>query len=155
MSFVSDQSLINKLSTHFAAISGITYAATYANNPDSLPNARLPCVMFLPMAFEATQKAHPKTYSSVVDIRAILFVKSMESSGAKLKFIENDAIPFGALIRNKFADKTVVSDFLSLGLTRAYEFAGEYGAGGPYLTFNGVAYIGWVVSFKFKDIDSC
>ena len=65
-----------------------------------------------------------------------------------MRYIENAAIPFGQKWREKFQDTTVITNFLSqLGGVKVFLTGGQYGAGGPLLTFAAVEYIGWIFSW--------
>lgn len=150
----ADATFINKLANHFGAIAGIKKAYAFAENPDTLNNADLPCVMFYPQQFTHEPLAHHNRWKTDQIIRAVLFVAPRESSGGRLKFLENAAIPFGNLVRTKFEDATVITDLLSVGqggTTRAWLSDGRYGAGLPELIFNGIPYVGWVFSLSITN----
>jgi len=81
---------------------------------------------------------------------SILFVKPREQLGGKLKFLENEAMPFANLWRAKFQDPVVITALLTnTQAVKAYLTGGAYGAGGALLTYNGVEFIGYVINFDF------
>lgn len=151
----ADADFINKLANHFGAITGIKKAYSFAENPDNLTPAQLPCVMFYPQQFTHEPLAHHNRWKTEQTIRAVLFVTPREMSGGRLKFLENTAIPFGNLVRTKFEQESVLVDLLSVGpsggTTRAWLTRGMYGAGMPELMHNGIPYIGWVFDYTITN----
>ena len=149
---ITEEQLINRLATDFAAIDGITATYGFAQNPDTLTAAQLPAVLFVPGGFESDLHAHHNFYKNEIEIVAVLFVVARQSAGGKLRYIENRAIPFLGKIRTKFQTQSVVKALLSIGLTKAFPFSGTYGAGGTFLTHNGIEYIGVVTRFSFTEV---
>lgn len=149
MAVLDETAIINKLATHAGAITGVTNAYSFAANPDNLTSAMLPAIMFYPPQFSYGLRAHHNRWQTEITIVGALFVAERESRGGKLKFLENEAMPFGKLFRVKFGTESVISDLLSLGATTAFLTKGVYGAGLPALTVNGKPYIGWVFEWNF------
>lgn len=151
---ISEQAIIDKLAAHMESISGVTRSYKFAENPDNLSPAQLPAVMFYPASFAHDPHAHFNRWKTTISIRAGLFVVQRGGRGGRLKFIENDAMPFGSLVRTKFEDESVLRDLLSLGTTgttQAWLVSGRYGVGGNLLTHNGIEYIGWEFDFMFTN----
>lgn len=150
----ADADFINKLSNHFGAITGIKKAYAFAENPDIINNADLPCVMFYPQQFTHEPLAHHNRWKTDQTIKAVLFVTPRESQGGRLKFLENAAMPFGNLVRVKFEQASVITDLLSVGAsggtTRAWLSSGMYGAL-PELVHNGTQYVGWTFTFSITN----
>lgn len=150
MARIREQALINQLADEFRSIAGIENAFDFATNPDNLTDAMLPAVAFVPTTFNASLMGHHGVHRNEIEIVAVLFVATRQSSGGKLKYIENRAMPFMSKVRDKFQDDNVTQRLLALGnLTRATEFTGAYGAGGTLLTFNGIEYIGCIFRWTF------
>lgn len=152
---IADADVINKLAGHFEAIPAIKTAYGFAQNPDSISQSSLPCVMFYVPRFTNEPKAHYNIWKTTLNVRAILFVAPREGRGGRLKFLENSAIPFGGLVREKFNNATVINDLLtvgSAGTVSAWLTSGQYGAGMPELTHNGVPYIGWIFDISYTNI---
>ena len=155
MANVKEQDIINKLATHFASISGIQNAYPFAQNPNSLNQAQLPAVVFFPESFDSDHTGHPGLFTNKITIKALVFIAPMQSRGGRLKFLENEAMPYLQKIRNTFQTRSVVNDLLSLGLTKAWLSRGVYGAGGNLLSFNRISYIGVVCDFNFFEKTGC
>ena len=149
---IKEQDIIDRLATDFAAIDGINKTYGFAQNPDTLTNAQLPAVVFVPTAFSSDLYAHHNFHKNDIEITAIIFVTARQTAGGSLKFIENRAMPFLGKVRTKFQTEAVIKALLAMGLTKAYTFSGTYGSGGQFLTFNGIEYIGVVVKFTFTEI---
>lgn len=150
---VREQALINTLANEFREISGIKNAYNFAENPDTLSESQLPAVLFVPTSFNSSLFAHHNHHKNEIVITAPLFVTPRESSGGKLKFIENAAMPFLGKIREKFQTEATINNLFAVGnLTKVYAFSGTYGVGGNFLTFNGVPYIGIITTFNFTEI---
>lgn len=145
-----EENIINKLATYWASITGITTAPGFAQNPDNIPAGMLPLVITYPMQADYEQAAHYNVWKNLVRIRSSLYVVPRMSKGGKLKFVENAALGFPQLIRQKFQSATVINDFLSLGLQKAFLKTIVYGAGGMYLTHNDIEYVGFIVDFDFQ-----
>jgi hypothetical protein len=144
---ITEEMIINKLATHVGAISGIQNAYTFGNNPDSLPNSSIPAQVFYPMQSDYTEGGHHNIWSNTVRIRGSLFVVSRTAKGGKMSFLENDALVFPQLFRQKFQTSTVINDFLGLGMQRFLMESIKYGAGGLFLTYMGKEYIGFVIDW--------
>lgn len=153
MATVKEQVIINTLADEFRNVSGIKNAFDFAENPDTLNNSQLPAVMFFPAQFTSQQKAHHNVHRNEFEIAAILFVATRMDKGGRLKFLENDAMPFMYKTRQHFQSASVITRLLALGLTQATISSGLYGAGGPLLTHNGVEYIGIVFRWTFIEIN--
>jgi hypothetical protein len=153
MATIKEQTLINELATEFAAIDGIKVTFGFAQNPDALKRAQLPAVILFPESFTSAPKAHHNLHRNELNITGMLFVAERMSSGGKLKFLENAALPFMYKVRWHFQQHAVIQNLLSLGLTQAMIVSGEYGAGGPYLTYADVPYIGIVFRWTFIEIN--
>lgn len=150
----ADETLINKLAGYSEAISGVKKGYGFAQNPDNLTPSMLPCIMFYPQRFTHEPLAHHNRWMTVTTVRGVLFVVPRESSGGRLKFLENAAMPFGDLFRRKFEDANVINDLLSIGTggtTQAWLTSGMYGAGIPELIHNDIPYIGWVFDWTFRN----
>lgn len=148
---VKESSIINKLAGYFESVDGMKTAYPFASNPDSLSPADLPATLFVPRSISMNQTGHHNLWTNVFDIVAATFVAPMQSSGGKLKYLENQAISLMPSVRVKFQEHAVINDLLSLGLVRAHIQEMNYGAGTPLLTHNGIAYIGFVTTFDFKE----
>ena len=141
--------LVNQIATYERSIAGVKNSFSYAQNPDSLPNAALPAVIHYCPSFTAEPRAHFNVWSNKIVVKSILFVAPRQSQGGKIKYLENAAIPFGQLWRAKFQDSTVISALLSAtGGVKVFLESGEYGVGGNLLTFADVPFIGFVFSFS-------
>lgn len=148
-----EQNLINTLATEASAIDGITSTYEFAQNPDTLSNAQLPALLFVPTNFSTTLGAHHNIRKNAIDITGVLFVASRQTAGGKLKYLENRAMPFLGKFRARFADDQVTKNLFNVGnLTKVYDLAGAYGAGGPLLTHNGIEHIGIVFKFSFTEM---
>lgn len=148
-----EQNLINTLAGEFRQISGIKNAYNFAENPDTLSDSQLPAVLFVPTNFDASLKAHHGRHKNDIVITAVLFVAPRMSSGGKLKFIENAAMPFLGKVREHMqTEASIISRFAVGSLTSVTSFTGAYGAGGTFLTHNGIPYIGIVFVFNFTEI---
>ena len=150
---IREENLINQLASEFRQISGIKNAYSFAENPDTLSDAQLPAVLFVPTIFDSALFAHHGINKNEIEITAALLVIPRESMGGRLKFIENAAIPFLPAIRSHFQQESVIKNLFSVGnLTSVTSFTGSYGVGGLFLTHNGVAYVGCVLKWNFKEI---
>jgi hypothetical protein len=148
-----EENLIDELASQFRQISGIKNAYDFAANPDTLTNAQLPAVLFMPTEFDSGLRAHHNRHRNQVEITAVLFVTPRESMGGSLKFIENAAIPYLSKIRQHFQTKSVIQSLFRVGnLTEVTSFSGTYGAGGLFLTHNGVEYLGCILRWQFIEI---
>lgn len=155
---VTEASIINKLQEHFESIQGMTAAFKFAENPDGLSVAQLPATVFYLPSVESELAAHHNQWKNAFNVRAITFVIPRMAQGGRLKYIENDVIPFGAKIREKFQTRSVVNDLLSLGLTQAFLRRTTYGVGGgagvgQLLVYNQVPYVGWISDFTFTEVN--
>jgi hypothetical protein len=153
MATVSEENVINKIADIEGTISGVRNSFRYAENPTSLNNAQLPAVMHFQPQFESRLFAHHNLHRNEFTINSILYVAARQMSGGKLKFLENQAIPFLAKWRVAFQTSSNINSLLNLGLHKAYNFTGQYGAGGTLLTHNDIEYIGCIFTFNFVEIN--
>jgi hypothetical protein len=149
----AEENLIDQLATEVEAIDGIESTYGFAQNPDTLSNAQLPAALFLPIKFNAELKAHHNHHRNEIQITCVLFVAQRQTAGAKLKYLENRAIPFLSKFRARFQTEAVIQRLLAVGnLTTVTTFSGTYGAGGTYLTHNGIEHIGCIFTWTFIEI---
>lgn len=153
MATVSEERVFNKIADIENTIDGVKRSFGYAQNPTSLNNAQLPAVLHFQPSFTSGLKAHHNLHRNVFTIQSILYVLPRQAQGGKLGFLENAAIPFMKKWRAAFQDDTNIRSLLALGLTEAYEFSGQYGAGGTLLTHNDIEYIGCVFTFEYSEIN--
>lgn len=153
MATVKEQTIINTLATEFSSIAGIKTTYGFAQNPDALQHAALPAVVFVPVGFESQLKGHHNIHQNVITISGITFVAERQSQGGTLRYLENEAMPFLYKIRNHFQTASVITTLLGLGLTQATIISGQYGAGGPLLTYNGIEYIGIISRWQFYEVN--
>ncbi len=148
-----EQNLIDQIATEASAISGMKSAYGFAQNPDNLFDAKLPALLSVPTSFSTTLGMHHNIRKNKISITSILFVAKRDAGGGALKFVENRAIPFLGKFRTRFADEQVTRNLFNVGnITKAYDFTGAYGAGGPLLTFSGIPYIGVIFKFEFTEM---
>ena len=153
MARVREEDLIDTLASEFRQISGIKNAYNFAENPDTLTDSQLPAVLFVPTSFDSELFAHHGRYKNEILITAVLFVTPRQSSGGKLKFIENAAMPFLSKVREHMQSEASILNRFSVGsLTKVTSFTGAYGAGGNFLIHDGIPYIGVVFQFSFTEI---
>ena len=149
----AEQNLIDKLATEASAIDGITSTYGFAQNPDTLSDAKLPALLFVPTNFSTTLGAHHNVRKNEINITGVLFVATRQTAGGKLKYLENRAMPFLGKFRERFADNQVTKNLFNVGnLVKVYDFTGAYGAGGPLLTHGGIEFIGIVFNYKFTEM---
>lgn len=147
----NELTVINEIAAQERSISGIKNAFDYAKNPDALRAVDLPAVIHYIPAFTTAPEGHYNLWVTRLVVKSILYFTPREAQGGKLKFLENDCIPYGQKWRTKFSDSTVISDLLAnTSSVKAFLSDGVYGAGGDDLTFGGVAFLGWVFQFTFK-----
>jgi hypothetical protein len=149
MATIKEQTLINQLAMEFESIDGITTTFGFTKNPDMLSESQLPAVVFVPVESDSLHKIHHNVHQNKIEIAGILFVKPR---GNKLRFLENTAMPFLYKVRNKFQQSTVINRLLDLGLVQAELISGKYTAGGLFLTYNNIPYIGIIFRWAFKEI---
>jgi hypothetical protein len=147
MATITEQALINQLATEFESIDGITTTFGFAQNPGVLSNTQLPAVVFVPIQTESAPLEFHNAHSNDIKIAGVLFVSPREN---KLKFLDNDAMPFLFKVRNHFQQSAVISRLLDTGLTQAMLVDGRYSAGGILLTY-GIEYIGLIFHWEFKE----
>jgi hypothetical protein len=152
MGAIKEQTIINQVATEFRSISGIKNAYNFAENPDTLSVAQLPAALFIPAGFDSIPKAHHNVHLNEIEVKGVLFVAPRQSKGGKLKFIENAAMPFLFLVRDKFQTEATIKNLLGLGLTQAAIVSGKYGAGGVLLTHNDIEYIGIIFTWNFIEV---
>lgn len=150
-STVTDEAIINQLATEASPITGINNAYGFSENPDNFANEMLPALLFWPNRFTAEEKAHHNIWTNEYQINGILLVSPRMSGGGTLKFLENRALVFPQLFRQRFQNAAVVTNLLNLGLQRAGLREMRYGAGGQLLTYAGIEYIGFVCEWTFKE----
>lgn len=153
MATIKEQTLINQLATEFESIDGITTTFGFAQNPDVLSNAQLPAVVFVPVGFDSSHRIHHNVHHNEIEVAGILFVSPREAQGGRLKFLENEAMPFLFKVRSQFQQAAVITRLLNLGLTQANLLSGRYGAGGPLLTYAGIEYIGIIFRWNFIEVN--
>lgn len=149
MSYPTEEQMINKLAEYAATIDGINNAYGYSQNPDLLTNAQLPAIMFYPMQGDYEEAAHFNMWKNLQRIRGSLFVVPRMAMGGKLRYIENEVIPFVSRFRQKFQEATVYEGLLSIGVQRARLRQSQYGSGGLYLTHSGNEYVGCIFDWEF------
>lgn len=149
-----EQTIINNLAAQIRSIAGVKNAYDFAQNPDNLTSAMLPALLMYPSEFTSETKGHRNLWRNEIVIRGILYVADRQSRGGSLKFLENAAMPFGFLFRQRFQTASVIEGLLGTdtGVTEAFLRSGNYGAGGALLTHNSKEYIGWVFNWRFKEI---
>ncbi len=148
-----EQNLIDQIATEASAIDGIKVAYGFAQNPDTLSDAKLPALLSVPTNFSTTLGAHHNIRKNKINITSILFVATRQTAGGKLKYLENRAMPFLGKFRARFSDDQVTKNLFNVGnLTQAYDLTGAYGAGGPLLTFNSVEHIGIIFKYSFTEM---
>lgn len=151
MATVTEEQMINKLATHAAAVTGITTAFSFSENPDSLASEQLPAVVFYPEVSTSERRGFHNIWTNTFTINGILFVAPRMSKGATLRFLENRALVFPQRFRQKFQSESVMNDLLSLGTEIADLVSIRYGAGGQLLTYSATEYIGFVLEWMFKE----
>ena len=144
----SESNAIGLVSAQEASIAGVKNSFGFAQNPDSLSSAMLPAVIHYFPRFDSERWADHNLWKNVLTLRSVLFVAPRESSGGKLKYLENAAMPFGYLWRQKFQTETVIRSLLQdMDATKFWLVSGEYGVGGLDLTYGSTEYIGWIFDF--------
>jgi hypothetical protein len=147
------EGITNQIAAYERSITGVKHSFDFAKNPDVIQPAMLPCVLHYMPSFDNEPLAHFNVWRADWVYRSILFVKPQTAQGGALKFLENEAIPFGHLWLQKFTEENVIRTLFTTGgggTVRAYLENGQYGAGGPLLTFADIPYIGWIFSFGFR-----
>ena len=153
MARASEQAIINELATQFESISGIKNAFPFASNPDTLTNSQLPAVIFFPAQFESRLAAHHNRHRNEFEVVAVLFVATRQDRGGRLKYLENEAIPFLGKVREHFQQASVVESLLQTGgMTNVTLFTGTYGVGGNLLTHNDIPYIGVIFRWTLVEL---
>lgn len=144
----AEERIIDKLAIHVGAITGIKNAYGFAKNPDSMPIATLPAMVFYPSQGQQDLKAHPNRWINTIYITGLLFVAPRMAQGGTLKYLENAVLPFPGRFREKFQTYDVYKDLLSLGVQTAKFVRWDYGAG-ELLHYMGVDYIGLICQWEF------
>lgn len=148
---LNEETIVDQIASQERAIAGIRNSYGFADNPEVIQHASLPAVVHYIPSFDMSPRGHYNAWNDVVTVRSLLLVSPREDKGGKLKFLENDAIPYGRKWRDRFQIDTVIRDLLATtSATKAFLASGEYGAGGRELTYNGVEFIGWVFTFVFQ-----
>ena len=146
----NEEDITNEIAAQERAIAGVKASFDYARNPDSLTANLLPAVIHFIPSFIAEVRGHHNVWKNAITVQSVVFVMPRESQGGKLRFIENAAIPYGQKWRTRFQTESVITTLLqNTGAVRAFLTGGDYGAGGPLLTFGAVEYIGWTMTFSF------
>lgn len=151
MAIVNEENVINAIALIERGIDGVKNSYEFGQNPTSLTNAKLPAVMHYQSEFRSDLFGHHNVHKNSFIMQSILLVAPRQSSGGKLGFLENKAIPFLKKWRVAFQTEANVRTMLNLGLTKAYTFTGQYGAGGTLLTHNDIEYIGVVFTFELVE----
>ena len=145
--------IINQIALNERAIAGVKNSYDFAQNPDSISQAQLPCVLHYIPNFGQSLAAHHNVWKVELEVKSILCVAPREGQSGKLKFLENSAFPFGYKWREKFQDHDVITSLLAaVPSAKFFLKGGEYGAGGTLLTVNATEFIGYVFSFEFLTI---
>jgi len=140
---------INQIAAQERAIAGVKNSYDYAKNPDMLTANLLPAVIHFIPSFTAEVRGHHNVWKNSLVVQSILFVMPRESQGGKLRFLENAAIPYGQKWRDRFQTESVINTLLTeIAGVRVFLTGGEYGAGGPLLTYGATEFIGWTFSFS-------
>ena len=138
----------NQLAAQERAIAGMRNSFDYARNPDSLTANMLPAAIHFIPSFVAEERGHHNVWRNTLTLQSVLFVVPRESQGGKLRFIENEAIPYGQKWRDRFQTESVIAGLLeNTAATRFFLIGGDYGAGPPLLEYAGIPYIGWIFNF--------
>ena len=146
---LNEEAVINYIAAQERSISGVRNSYDYAKNPDNLTAQMAPAVIHYIPNFQMKPLAHHNVWDEVLKPVSILFVKPRQSASGKLAYLENEAIPFSYKWRQKFQDHTVLSNALAgMGARKAWLESGAYGAGGTFLTYAGVEWIGWIFTFN-------
>jgi hypothetical protein len=145
-----EERIIDKLAYYWGKVPGIKKAYGYAQNPDNIPSGDLPVVLSYPMQADYDVVGHHNVWQNLVRIRSSLYVVPRLAKGGKIRFIENQALPFPGRMRTMFQTKSVIQDLLSLGLQKAFIVQANYGAGGMYLTHMDIEYVGFTIDFQFQ-----
>jgi len=139
----TEENALNLIAAQERSIAGVKNSYDYAQNPDVI--TEYPCVIHYIPRFTATPLAHYNVWNNELNFTSILYVLPRQAQGGKLKFVENEVIPFGAKWRSKFQDSTVITNLLSqMGAKEFFLQSGDYGVGGALLQYNGVEFSGWV-----------
>ena len=137
----TEENALNLIAAQERSIAGVKNSYDYAKNPDVLNE--YPSVIHYVPRFTSAPLAHYNVWNNTLTFMSILFVCPREAQGGKLKFVENEAIPYGAKWRAKFQDSTVITNLLSqMGAKEFFLESGDYGVGG-LISFANVSYIGW------------
>ena len=143
--------IINQIAAQERAISGVRNSYGFAQNPDLLNSAALPAVLHYIPVFDSAHTGHFNTWTNTITVKSLLFVTPREAQGGKLKFIENEVIPFGQKWRQTFQTESVLRTLMTnTASVRFFLVKGEYGAGPPELEFGGISYLGWVFTWDFS-----
>lgn len=152
MSSFRDENIINQIATYERSIAGVRNSYGYSQNPDNLLPAMLPAVMHYVPSFTSQPRAHHNLWRNAINVSSIIFVAPRQGQGGRLKYLENEAIPFMDKWRTKFQEHDVIANLLSTtGSVKAWITGGTYGAGGLLLSAGGVDFIGAVMSWRFEN----
>ena len=148
---ITIEQTINKLADHFGDINGVKTAYGFSENPLILANEALPAIVFYPSEGTQEHKAFHNRHTNETIIRGSFMVVPQFSAGGDLRFLENTALVYPDRMRSKFQTESVIKDILGLG----YQFFNferwEYGAGGNLLTYKDTPYIGFVLTWVFRE----
>ena len=148
MSF-DEITLVNQIAAQERSIAGVKASFNYAANPDMLAANLLPAVVHFIPSFSAEPRGHFNLWKNELTLQSVCFVAPREAQGGKLRYLENEAIPYGAKWRAKFQDSSVINTLLTqVSGVKVFLIGGTYGAGGVLLTYAGIEYIGFVFTFS-------
>ena len=150
---LSERNVVNEIAAQERAIAGVKSSFPYAENPDVILIAQLPAVYHIIPSFTCELRGHHNLWRTSFNVLSVLLVKPRLSSGGQLKFLENEAIPYGEKWRNRFQTDSVIDTlFGNLANTaKVFLTKGEYGAGGEMLTYAGTEYIGFAFTFQVDE----
>ena len=150
---VTEQAVVNQIAAQERAIASVRSSFDYAQNPNTLADAQLPAVVHIVSNFTSELRGHHNLWRNSYNVLSILFVKPRLLDGGQLKFLENEAIPFGEKWRTRFQTDSVIDTLFSQlsNTAKVFLVSGEYGAGGEMLTYGGREFFGWVFKFQIDE----
>lgn len=152
MATLSEQAMVNRIAAQAEGIEGVAKAYKFAEIPDTITD--LPALLLYPGQFESETSARFNRWRNEFTVIGSLFVASRQSRGGTIKFLENAAMPYGYLFRQKFQNEATINALMAgNNITRGFLVSGEYRVGGEELTFNGIEYIGWVFRWNFLEVE--
>lgn len=145
----SDESIINQIASYERSIVGIRNSFNFGQNPDTLNPGQLPAVIHYVPAFSTSERAFHNVWKTELTVKSLLMVTPRQGQGGILRYLENAALPFGYLWRDKFQNDTVINAMLSAtGAVKLFLASGKYGAGGE-LMYGATEYLGFVFEFTY------